>query len=113
MTKNQLILTIIASLGLIGSFVFGCIMSPKGETKPVAAPNPVVAQAPQYPAGAKWKVEHRIFHRVYGANAQGDIVRYYYASQNPIPKDGFACFKDAQSGKWVYIFGGQITITEL
>lgn len=113
MTKNQLILTIIASLGLIGSFVFVYTMNAKEQTVPATATKPVVAQVPQYPAGAKWKVEHRIFHRVNGANTQRDIVRYYYASQVLTPQGGFAIFKDAQTGKLVYITGGQITISEL
>lgn len=69
-------------------------------------------QAPAIPANAKWHIEHRIFHRVNGANLVNDIIRNYWASGVEV-QGGFLRFTDAGSGKARIISGGQITAGEL
>lgn len=69
-------------------------------------------QAPAIPADAKWHIEHRIFHRVYGANRVYDIIHNYWASGVEV-QGGFLRFTEAGSGKARIISGGQITAGEL
>lgn len=69
-------------------------------------------QAPVVPADARWHVEHRIFHRVNGANLVNDIIRNYWASGVEV-QGGFLRFTEAGSGKVRIITGGQITAGEL
>lgn len=82
------------------------------EKSSAPAKQPQATQAPAIPADAKWKLEHRIFHRVNGANTMRDIIRSYYAAEVGV-QGGFLRFTEAGSGKVRFISGGQITAGEL
>lgn len=102
---------IAAIIGIIFAMMGGSLYLCKTGSDNAIAREKAVEKAfvDSKPAGAKWEVVHRIcpqWHNHF-------VEQKYYASTMVSEGGGSFHFTNAKTGKWVYISGGQITITEL